>query len=78
LEGHEAKSGAQASSEEEGKAVTWSMNKKQKTNESDENRPGEEEELDVTAEFEDLCKGVPNHLTVVEMHEILYGFLEDM
>jgi hypothetical protein len=77
LEGHEAKWGAQVSSEEEGKAVTWSMNKKQKTNESDENRPGEEE-LDVTAEFEDLCKGVPNHLTVVEMHEILYGFLEDM
>jgi poly [ADP-ribose] polymerase 2/3/4 len=51
--------------------VTRSMSKKQKTNESDENRPDEKKKMDVMDEFEEFCKGVPNHLTVVEIRKIL-------
>lgn len=51
--------------------MTRSMSKKQKTNELDESSPGKKEEKDIVAEFEEFCKGIPNHLTVVEMQKIL-------
>lgn len=57
---------AHTSSEEEGGVVTRSRTKKQRTNDLDE-----KEVKDITAEFEEFCKGVPNHLTVMEMRKIL-------
>ncbi|KAF3320751.1 poly [Carex littledalei] len=67
MKGHETRSTpAHASSEEEGGVVTRSRTKKQKTNDLDE-----KEAKDITAEFEEFCKGVPDHLTVVEMRKVL-------
>ncbi|KAJ4753316.1 Poly [ADP-ribose] polymerase [Rhynchospora pubera] len=71
MKGPETRSRGDASGDEEGGVMTRSMSKKQKMDGKEESGSGEKDKEGITDEFQEFCKGVPNHLTVVEMRKIL-------